>query len=155
MEVTRRQRETGTHTRTHRCASPPPTHTSHLKSLKAKLTVQDADFSPLVRLTQSDSTALLGGHDAHCPHVVGTLNVGVVVRVVLGQDVVSAAGVQGCLDGVPAVGLVPPSDDRRLRGRRLEVAGERDRLEQDDHVPLDRTLDRDGHGGAWRENRSV
>lgn len=111
-----------------------------------RLTAHDADLAALVEVTQSYGVSLLGGHDAHRPLAVGALNVGVVVGVVLGQDVLRAAGIQSGLDGVTAVGLVPPRDHGGLRGRRLVVTGERDRLEEDDDVPLCGTLDRDGHG---------
>lgn len=116
------------------------------RKLDVLLTAQDADLAALVLTTQGDRVALLGGHRAHCPLAVGTLNVGVIVGVVLGYDVVRAAGIQGGLDGIPAKGLVLPRDHRGLLDRRLVVAGERDRLEEDDDVPLCEDLDRDGPG---------
>lgn len=110
------------------------------------LTARDADLAALVEFTQGDGASPLGGHGAHRPLAVGALDVGVVVGVALGQDVLRAAGIQSGLDGVAAVGLVLPNDRGGLRGRRLVVTGERDRLEEDDDVPLCGTLDRDGHG---------
>lgn len=78
--------------------------------------------------------------------VVGTLNVGVIVGIVLGNDVVCTAGIQGSLDGIPAKGLVLPCDHRGLLDGRLVVTGECDRLEEDDDVPLCGDPDRDGPG---------
>lgn len=106
----------------------------------------------LIFRAKSDRIALLGGHYTDCPLAISTLNVGVVVGVVLRQDILCAAGIKRGLDRVSAVRFVPPCDDGRLTGARLEVAGKSDRLEKDDNVPLRGTLDRDGHGRLWKEN---
>lgn len=108
--------------------------------LRLALTVDDVDLASLVLAAQRHGAALLGGHDAHRALAVGALDVGVVVGVVLRQDVVGAAGVERRLHRVTAVRLVAPRHHRRLRGGGLEVAGERDGLEQDDHVALHRAV---------------
>lgn len=98
---------------------------------------------------------MLGGHNAHRPLAVGALDVGIVVGVILRQDVLSTAGIQCSLDGVPAVRFISPGDNRRLTGSRLVLTGEGDGLEEDDYVPLCGALDRDGHGGLWKEIRNT
>lgn len=90
---------------------------------------------------------MFGGYYAHRPLAIGTLDVGVVVGVVLRQNVACTAGIQCSLNRVLAIGFVLPRDDRRLTGGCLVVAGEGDGLEEDDNVPLGGALDRDGHGG--------
>lgn len=117
-----------------------------LSSRFGQLTVQEADLATLVIAAEGNRIALLRGHYANCPLAVGALNVGVVVGVVLSQYVVCAAGIKCSLDRVPAIRFVLPCDDRRLGGRHLEVTGEGDGLEEDDNVPLGRTLDCDGQG---------
>ncbi len=68
-----------------------------------QLTVYYADLTALVICAEANSTALLGGHNAHCPLTVGTLDVGVIVGVILRQDIVCTAGIQCSLDGVSAI----------------------------------------------------
>lgn len=57
------------------------------------LTVDDADLAALVLCAQRDRVGLLGRHDAHRAQAVSALDVGVIVGVVLRQDVLCAAGV--------------------------------------------------------------
>lgn len=130
-----------------------PEHELRPSVCSYKPTVDDADLAALVVRAQGHGRALLGRHDADGALAVGTLGDGVVVGVALRQRALGAAGVQGGLDGVLAVGLVLPRDEGRLRGARLEAAGEGDGLEEDDHVLLGGTLDGDGRGGAWTETR--
>lgn len=124
---------------------PRPRHYTRL----CQLTVYDVDFATLVLCAAGDSRALFGGHYAHCPQVVWTLDVGVVVGVVLGQDVICTARVQRSLDGIPAIRLVPPRNDRVRRRGSLVVTGKCNGLEEDDNGPLYRALDRDGVGRPW------
>lgn len=113
---------------------------------KLLLTACDADLPATVLSTQGDRVTHLGGHSAHCPLAVRTFNVGVIVGVVLGYDVLCTARIQGGLNGISAIGLVLPRDHGWLLDCRLVVAGERDRLEKDDDVPLRGHLHRDGPG---------
>lgn len=113
-----------------------------------QLTVNDADFATLVIRAEGNSIALFGGHYAHSPQAVGTLDVRVIVWVILRQDVLRTAGIQRSLDGVPAIWFIPPCDNRTLTGGGcLVITVEGDGLEEDHNVPLCGTLDRDAHDG--------
>lgn len=99
--------------------------------------------------TQGNSIGLHGCHRAHCPLIVSTLNVGVIIWVVLWNDVFSTAWIQSSLDGISAVGFVLPSDNGRLSWRCLVFTLEGDGLEEDDNVPLGGALDWDSSGVLW------
>lgn len=113
------------------------------------LTVYYADLAALVVWAQGDSVGLFGCHRAYCPLTVSTLDVGVIIWVVLRENVFSTAWIQSSLDWVSAVWFIPPSDNRRLRRWCLVIALEGDRLEKDDDVPLGGTLDWDSHDRLW------
>lgn len=117
------------------------------------LTVYDVDLAALVIGAQGNSTGLLGCHCAHCPLTVGTLNVGVIIWVVLRNNVFSTAWIQSSLDGVPAIWFVPPCDNGRLRRGCLVITLEGDRLEEDYNVPLGGALDWDSYGILWKKNK--
>lgn len=99
-----------------------------------------ADLAPLVLRAEGNCSALLGGHYSYCPLVVCTLNDGVIVGVVLRQNVVCTAGIECSLNRVPTVRLILPRYNRKLRGRCLILTSKGDRLEENDDIPLGRTL---------------
>lgn len=107
------------------------------------LTVDDGDVSALVVLGEGDGRSLSRRHDAHRPAAVPAVQVngGAELRAVDGQRVGEAEGVARA---IAAVGLVPPLDDRSLRGDAAVLTRQNHRLEEHRKAPL--VTNRDLHG---------
>lgn len=116
------------------------------------LTVYNIDLAPLVMWAQGNSVAFLGCHCVYCPLSVSTLSVGVIIWVVLGQNVFSTAWIQSSLDWVSAIWFVPPSDNGSPSGRCLVITSEGDGLEKDYNVLLGGTLDWDSQCRLWNKD---